>query len=278
MLFSSVTFFNKNWRKEVVALNKVLLVDDEFYIINSLKHRINWTEYGFEIMDDAKNGQEAYEKIKRYQPDLVLADINMPIMNGLELIGKISQEMPNIKFIVVSGYTEFQYAKEAMNYGAIGYCNKPFDDDELIELLIRADKELKRNKNAEDYEHNESRPNPSYGTVKNVTFRSILNYIDDNYLNGYISVKEISDNFHLSENYISQLFKKEMNISFTDYTTNKRMEYACRLLKNSDAPISEVANQSGYYDYFHFAKVFKKKTGYTPTDYRCQESRQYQVI
>lgn len=258
-------------------MHKVLIVDDEFYIINSLKHRINWTEYGFEIMDDAKNGQEAYEKIKKYQPNLVLADINMPVMNGIELIGKVSQEMPNIKFIVVSGYTEFKYAKEAMNYGAIGYCNKPFDDDELIDILIRADKELKR-AGTEAPDQNDCTQSPSYIAVKNVTFRSILNYIDENFLNGYISVKEISDKFHLSENYISQLFKKEMNISFTDYTTKKRMEYACMLLKNTDAPISEIAQQSGYYDYFHFAKVFKKKTGYTPTDYRNNECRQYQVV
>lgn len=260
-------------------MHKVLIADDEFYIISSLKHRINWMDYGFEIVDDAKNGEEAYEKIKKCMPELVLVDINMPGMSGLNLISKISQELPNIKFIVISGYTEFRYAKEAMNFGAIGYCNKPLDDDELTDILIRADKELDRAGSVEETRDNESPVKSSnYEMIKNITFRNIIQYIDENLLSGYISVKEISDKFHLSENYISQLFKKEMNISFTNYTTQKRMEYACRMLKNTEFPINEIAIKSGYFDYFHFAKVFKKHIGYTPSEYRNNEGRTYQAV
>lgn len=259
-------------------MHKVLLADDEFYIISSLRHRINWTDYGFEIVDDANNGIDAYEKIKKCMPELVLADINMPGMNGLELIGKVSRELPNIKFIIISGYTEFQYAKEAMNCGAIGYCNKPLDDEELTDILVRVNKELKRFDSAEETDEDEiSEKTNHYEMIKNITFRNIIQYIDENLLTGYISVKEISDKFHLSENYISQLFKKEMDISFTNYTTQKRMEYACSMLKNTEYPISEIAIKSGYFDYFHFAKVFKKKTGNTPSEYRSNEGRQYQT-
>lgn len=259
-------------------MNKVLIADDEYFIISSLKHRINWEKYGYEVVNEARNGLEAYEKIEEEQPELILVDISMPVMNGLELIQKISENYARIKCIVISGYADFKYAKEAMNYGAIGFCEKPVDDEELVCLLTRATKEIRKAKEFEEKLISEENQENNYSSIHNSMFRGILEYIDRQSLKGNISISDISKQFHLSENYISQLFKKEMNVSYTYYTTHKRIQNSCKLLKNTDYSINQVALESGYTDYFHFAKVFKKNLGVTPTEYRSKSLNEQEKL
>lgn len=109
-------------------MHKVLIVDDESWIVESMKDFVDWKHYGFEVIGQAYNGLEALEAIQRYQPDIVFTDVRMPEMGGLELIQK-AKELPFlIHFVVVSGYAEFIYAQEALKLGAVAYCLKPFDE------------------------------------------------------------------------------------------------------------------------------------------------------
>jgi YesN/AraC family two-component response regulator len=117
---------------------KVFLVDDEELVIKSLKARVNWSEFGFEVAGYALNGAEAFEAIARLKPDLVFTDVRMPGMSGLELIKDLKEAGSRALAIVVSGYAEFALAQKAMNYGAFGYCLKPFDEDEIIGFLKKA--------------------------------------------------------------------------------------------------------------------------------------------
>jgi two-component system response regulator YesN len=123
---------------------KILIADDELLVITSLKACINWTEYGFELIGEANNGIEACEKILHEQPDLVFTDIRMAGMTGLELIKKINDHKLHTLFVVISGYAEFAYAQKAMNYGALGFCLKPFDENEIISVLLKAKSILDR--------------------------------------------------------------------------------------------------------------------------------------
>src|SRR5690242_2899850 len=108
---------------------KVMLVDDEKWIIKSLKTSIDWHAHGFEIIAEASNGFEGLEKIKQLSPDLVFTDIRMPGMDGLELIRQTNELNKGISFIITSGYKEFEYAKKAIQYGALDYCLKPFEEE-----------------------------------------------------------------------------------------------------------------------------------------------------
>ena len=117
---------------------KIFLVDDEELVIKSLKARVNWNEYGFEIVGYALNGADAFEAIASLKPDVVFTDIRMPGMSGLELIKNLKDTFSRALFIVVSGYAEFAFAQKAINYGAFGYCLKPFDDEEIIGYLKKA--------------------------------------------------------------------------------------------------------------------------------------------
>jgi two-component system response regulator YesN len=116
---------------------KVLLVDDEIEILNGMRYIIDWEEKGFEIAALCTNGIEAISVAKREKPHLIITDIRMPEVSGLGLIKELKEVLPETKFVVLSGYDEFEYAKEAISYGVSGYLLKPVDEDELENTLIK---------------------------------------------------------------------------------------------------------------------------------------------
>lgn len=117
---------------------KVLIVDDEKFVIKSLIATINWNEFNFEIVGQASNGIKAFEYIIDLKPDLVFTDVKMPGLGGLELIKKVNEASLKVLFVVISGYADFNYVQNAMNYGAMGYCLKPFNENEIINILLKA--------------------------------------------------------------------------------------------------------------------------------------------
>lgn len=138
---------------------KVMVVDDEKWILENLKTAIEWTKYEFELVDTACNGIDALEKIQILKPDAVFTDIRMPGMNGLELIKNVNDLGIIVHFVVISGYAEFAYAQKAMNYGTIGYCLKPIDEMEIVKAL----KKIKE----------------SLDAAKNIYSASLLQYLED---------------------------------------------------------------------------------------------------
>lgn len=243
---------------------KVLIADDETLVIDSLKYGIEWEAYGCQVAGEASDGDEALEKILELMPDIAFVDIRMPGMSGLDVIQAADEKLARTQFIVVSGYSEFEYAKKAIDYGVIGYCLKPFDEEEIVRMLQKAIKAI------EDSEKASARMNPKSDMekVKNNTFKAILVYINENFIQSPITVQELSSKFSINQSYLSQLFKKELNTTFTDYINKLKISSALELLKDSSLNINEVAGKSGYGDYFAFAHTFKKLVGRTPTQYR----------
>ena len=105
-------------------MHRVLIVDDEPIILSGIRHLIDWSAYDAEIAGSAVNGEEAYRIICSEQPDIVITDIRMPIMDGLALAGRCSEEFPDIVFIVLTSLAEFSLAKEAIGYGISDYLLK----------------------------------------------------------------------------------------------------------------------------------------------------------
>lgn len=110
---------------------KVMIVDDELSILEGLKRLLNWNALGFNVTYLASDGAEAYEAWKKIQPQLVITDIKMPEMDGLELSRLLKEADPNIEIIIISGYKDFTYAKEAIKHGVKSYILKPVDEEEL---------------------------------------------------------------------------------------------------------------------------------------------------
>lgn len=381
---------------------KVVIADDEKLILKNLAQIIDWQGLDCEIIGTAQNGQEVMEIIKNQQADLLLTDISMPEMSGIELLKTLNQIDNKPMVILISGYDDFEYAKEGIKNNAFDYILKPIDYEELEDCVKRALNKLKEQK-VSVYEHEKyaiyelitsgkvdaqinnkqalyfsmivknykedieliltknedflSKWNPilfvyklsdkevmvvvemakhfinqaadiidafsqqllhegsdqciiSVGKVGDQLFeikhsvdaaKELLkyeNYISGNILTeerlkkeykpsqsaadmmeealGYIrnnfqtdlGVEQIAEQVGLSVSYFSLLFKQKTGLTFLDYLTNVRMEYACLFLQNTDLKTYEIAEKVGYTDQRYFSQVFKRKTKKTPSEYR----------
>ena len=115
---------------------KILIADDDFWVREGLKSTINWNELGFELVGEAEDGDKAYELYTKHSPDIVITDIRMKHTNGLDLIERIHEENSETEFVIMSGYSQFDYAKRAYENGSAAYLLKPINNNELIEILL----------------------------------------------------------------------------------------------------------------------------------------------
>jgi len=125
---------------------KVFLVEDEFVIRDGIKKNIDWEGHGYKFCGEASDGELAYPMIKKEKPDIVITDIRMPFMNGLELSKLIKKEMPWVEIIILSGFEEFEYAKEAINIGVAQYLTKPISGEDLLKELNDISIKIEENK------------------------------------------------------------------------------------------------------------------------------------
>ena len=237
---------------------RVLLVDDEIMIREGFKRLFDWQAHDCEVVGEASDGMEALAKIDALRPDIVIMDINIPIMNGLKVIQLSRIKHPGIAFVIVSGYDDFSYCREALRLQITDYILKPVNYEEFGTCIDNLKISLfeRRISDAAEPEKQEER-----------TITGITRYLQE-HLAEEISLSVLADNFHLNPQYISQLFKSEIGVNFLAYLTNIRMEKAKKLLLATSLSIAEVAEQSGYGDYRVFTKVFKKSEGITPSQYR----------
>lgn len=153
-----------------------MIVDDESYFREYLKKTIPWHKYGFEICGEACDGEEGLEKILKCKPDIILADINMPVINGLTFSKKVKEKYPYIHIILITGYNEFEYARQALKIGVANYISKPFEKQELIESILSVKDDMVDKKKKDTYinklqkQYNDSLPilknNILYNAVK----------------------------------------------------------------------------------------------------------------
>lgn len=237
---------------------RVLLVDDEIMIREGFKRLFDWEAHDCKVAGEAGDGMEALTKIDALRPDIVIMDINIPIMNGLKVIQLSRIKHPNTAFVIVSGYDDFSYCREALRLQITDYILKPVNYEEFGSCIDNMKISLfeRRVSAAEEPEKQEER-----------TITGLTRYLKE-HLAEEISLSVLAEEFHLNPQYISQLFKSEIGVNFLAYLTNIRMEKAKKLLLTTSLSIAEVAEQSGYGDYRVFTKVFKKSEGVTPSQYR----------
>ena len=237
---------------------RVLLVDDEIMIREGFKRLFDWEGHDCQVVGEAADGMEALSKIDSLRPDLVIMDINIPIISGLKVIQLSRIKHPTTAFVIVSGYDDFSYCQQALRLQITDYILKPVNYEEFGTYIDNLKISLfeQRVSAAEEPEKQEER-----------TITGITRYLQE-HLAEEISLSVLAEQFHLNPQYISQLFKSEIGVNFLAYLTNIRMEKAKKLLLSTSLSIAEVAEQAGYGDYRVFTKVFKKSEGITPSQYR----------
>lgn len=234
----------------------VLLVDDEIMIREGFKRLFDWDSHDCEVVGEAADGMEALAKIDSLRPDIVIMDINIPIMNGLKVIETARLKHPQTAFVIVSGYDDFSYCQQALRLQITDYILKPVNYEEFGSCIDNLKISLFQHRVFSEPEQYEER-----------TINSITRYMQE-HQSEEISLAVLADKFHLSAQYISQLFRNEIGVNFLAYLTNIRMEQAKKLLISTDNSIAEISDRCGYGDYRVFTKVFKKSEGITPSQYR----------
>lgn len=203
------------------------------------------------------DGREAVEKARELKPDIVIMDINLPKLNGLEAIRAIQETAPAdhpIYMIVVTGYDEFSYCQEALRLRVSDFLLKPIDFDafgEVIEGLVKKVME-----------------NPNRQVVLSDTLKKIVDYVNKNLSDEDMRLTLLAENMNMNPNYSSQLFKKELGCGYHAYLNQVRVEKAKKYLRQTNEPISVVAELVGFSDYRIFTKIFKGIVGVTPSQFR----------
>ncbi|WP_453990078.1 response regulator transcription factor [Bacillus nitroreducens] len=240
---------------------KMLIVDDDWLISDSLKSMDEWHERNIDVVGTAENGKEALFWMENEKLDIILTDIRMPEMDGIELTKYIYEKELPIQVIIMSGYEEFSYAQKAMKYNAKGYILKPIDTDELMNAIDRILKDLP------PHENEDTNTNDDPTTYHERLVLSAQSYILTN-LGKPLTLKEIANRLHLTDHYFGQVFKSVTGETFLTYLTRVRMEKARELVKNPNLKIYEIGTLVGYKDPKSFTKTFQKIYQMTPNEYR----------
>ena len=193
---------------------RVLLVDDEIMIREGFKRLSDWEAHGCEVVGEAADGMEALTRIDTLDPDIVIMDINIPIMNGLKVIQLSRIKHPETAFVIVSGYDDFSYCREALRLQITDYILKPVNYEEFGSCIDNLKIALFQRQSSKNENRQEER-----------VITGITRYLQE-HLAEDISLAILAEQFHLNAQYISQLFKSEIGVGFLTYLTNIRMEKA----------------------------------------------------
>lgn len=237
----------------------VLIVDDEPYMVTYIAGLVDWNLYGFDRVLTANGGSLARDLIRDHRPELLVTDIRMPKISGLDLSRYIEENGLNTKVIILSGYSDFEYAKQALHYGVSDYLVKPVLRQDFVETLERV---------MQKYFERETAAQRAGGPKEREDVIAYLkSYIGENYARD-LSLEMLGEVVHLHPSYLSKIFKDHAGMNLSCYITDVRMQKAAKLLEETEDKVQEVMIRVGYRKSQHFSRLFKEKYGVTPKEYR----------
>lgn len=261
---------------------RLLIADDEKLEREALAELVQRRFEREVVLEMAENGRKAADTAVLWGADLILMDIEMPGMSGLDAARAVLAQRPSCRVIFVTAYSLFQYAHEAVHLGACDYLLKPVDPDELEASVRRAMRQIETERKLEELaaaqpqpeqteteEEAEDAPEESENSQTALVMAHVRRYLEDNYMFD-LSLDSVGEILHISPAYLSAQFKKYQKMNFLDCLTELRINAAKELLADPFRSSAEVASMVGYEDASYFARAFKKRTGMTPTQYRRQ--------
>lgn len=243
---------------------KLIIVDDEPKIRKGLFKLLEAQE-GFQVTGVFEDVRTALKALYELEADVIITDIKMLEVSGLELIRQIRERNLNIRIIILSGYSNFSYAQKAIELGVTRYLLKPTDPRELLSVLRELEQELfpKSHEKEEMQDHSAEGENE----VGNLLVLKAIQYIAVHY-GGRITLKDMAEELHLSPNYLCELFKRHTGKNLMEYVTEYRMQKAKSYLNHVEYKVADVAEMVGYKEAKYFSSAFKKEYGITPLEYR----------
>ncbi len=252
---------------------KILIAEDEDIIRKGLVFTIDWLSMDCVVVAEAVDGEDGLEKIIEYKPDVVITDIKMPKLDGIEMVRR-GLEHVKFKSIILTSYTEFEYAKKAIELQAYEYLVKPIDENKIIEVIQSLHDQLDMNREAEFVLENLKNP----AAKRDLSYYMELDHSESGYVAKSIEkikekymekigIESISEELGVSASYLSRKFKEVTDHSFLDLLNAYRVQQAIKLLNTGRYRVYEISDLTGFSDYKHFCSVFKRYTSMSPTGF-----------
>lgn len=251
---------------------KLLIVDDEPQILEGMRRTLDWASYGFHRIETSETREDAIAKSVEMLPDIAIFDVCIGPDRGYEIIHKLNELRLPTKYIIMSGYSEFQYAQEAIRCGVKDYLLKPVERSKLqkvIEKIIIEDLHGTLDGiNGKD-ENMDPILGVAYEDLSKLTTRILL-MVKAEYAQN-ITLKSVAERFRMNSTYLGQLFLKEAHMKFSEYLMAYRMLQAKEYILTTDEKISSIALAVGYPNLNYFYTHFQGYFGMSPSEMRKRD-------
>lgn len=245
---------------------KVVIVDDEEIIVRGLKKVVDWAAFHCEVAATASDAASGSLAIRTCRPDILFTDIRMPGEDGLKMLAGLRSEFPDMLVTVLTGYTDFEYAQQAIRLGVCRLLLKPSHMDEINEALSYMTKTLDAS-----FLRGLSKPqedaDPSVENANSFIVRNAVTVIQNRYTEK-LSLQDVAETCYVSQWHLSKLLNKHTGKSFYDILNGIRINHAKALLADPSLRVSDISGMVGYTDIGHFSRLFKKTTGMSANEYR----------
>ena len=247
---------------------KVVIIDDEPIILEGLSKAVPWEKWDCYVAATAESGQSGVEIIQKENPDILFSDIRMPGMDGLAMIAALKSEHPHMQIAILTGFRDFEYAREAIRLGVTRFLLKPSKMEELEEAVSVMVQNLSHMKErTEDGKAVQEEPEET--AAGSFIAQNAVKYIEENYMEK-LKLSDVADHVYVSQWHLSKILNQHVEKSFSDILNQTRIEKAKELLWEPSLRIGDIAEKVGFLDMAHFSRVFKKFTGLSANEFRNQ--------
>ncbi|MHA9737923.1 response regulator transcription factor [Robinsoniella peoriensis] len=252
----------------------LLIVDDEIEMIRGIMSGVDWKRLNMIRVYEVTGVEKAKAEFTRRRIDIALCDIEMTDGSGLDLLDWIKVEYPDTACVIISCHEEFEYARRAVGVGCKSYIVKPVIYKELEERIFDIAEEIEKSKVdlkyrnfGRDWVKKISEDGETSSMDCKEMTETVKRYIRT-HLKEELTSESLSALVYITPDYLFRIFKREERVTLWEFILEERMFLAEQLLKESSLTVSRIAYECGYDNFSYFAKVFKKKYGVTPRDYR----------
>lgn len=247
---------------------KVVIIDDEPIIVEGLSKAVPWEKWNCYVAATAESGQSGVEIIQKENPDILFSDIRMPGMDGLTMIAALKSEHPHMQIAILTGFRDFEYAREAIRLGVTRFLLKPSKMEELEEAVSVMVQNLSQTKEHAEDAKSAQEPEEAAAAGSFIA-QNAVKYIEENYMEK-LKLSDVADHVYVSQWHLSKILNQHVEKSFSDILNQTRIEKAKELLWEPSLRIGDIAEKVGFLDMAHFSRVFKKFTGLSANEFRNQ--------